>query len=146
MTVYDFEALKQQLNELEEPSLRDLAGDAWRALAGECHRALLVAAAETLHRILGVTNGTDTVVDMHQDPTQGTVQVTIDNIRFKVTVDDEGGTRLAAQVSSTSWTNIASLEELGRVLAKHSCYVVNPDGEVMEPVKVKTDGLAGGTL
>jgi hypothetical protein len=146
MTVYDFEALKQQLDELEEPSLRDLAGDAWRALAGECHRALLVAAAETLHRILGVTNGTDTVVDMHQDPTTGTVQVTIDNIRFRVTVDDEGDAKLAAQVSSTAWTNITSLEELGRVLEKHPCYVVKPDGEVMEPVKVKNAGLAGGTL
>jgi hypothetical protein len=146
MTVYDFEALKQQLDELEEPSLRDLAGDAWRALAGECHRALLVAAAETLHRILGVTNGTDTVVDMHQDPTTGTVQVTIDNIRFRVTVDDEGDAKLAAQVSSTAWTNITSLEELGRVLEKHPCYVVKPDGEVMEPVKVQNAGLAGGTL
>jgi hypothetical protein len=146
MTVYDFEALKQQLDELEEPSLRDLAGDAWRDRAEACRRALLVAAAETLHRILGVTNGADAVVELHQDPTVGTVQVTIDNIRFRVTVDDEGYTKLAAQVSSTSWTNVASLEELGRVLEQHPCYVVKPDGEVMKPVKVKNAGLAGGTL
>jgi hypothetical protein len=146
MTVYDFEALKQQLDELEEPSLRDLADDAWRAREEECRRALLVAAAETLHRILGATNGTDAAVDLHQDPTVGTVQVTIDNIRFRVTVDDEGGTKLAAQVSSTAWSNVTSLDELGRILEKHPCYVVKPDGEVMEPVKVRNAGLAGGTL
>jgi hypothetical protein len=146
MTAYDFDALKRQLDELEEPSLRDLASDAWRARAAQCRGALLVAAAETLHRILGATNGTDPVVDMHQDPTQGTVQVTIDNIRFKVTVDDEGGTKLAVQLSSTAWANVTSMEELGRILEKHPCYVVKPDGEVMEPVKVKNAGLAGGTL
>jgi hypothetical protein len=143
MTTYDFDALKQQLDELEGPSLRDLAEDAWRAREGECRRELLVTAAETLHRILGATNGTDLAVELYQDPTGGIVQVTIDNIRFRVTVDDDE-TKLAVQLSSTAWATITSLGDLGRILKKHPCYVVKPDGE--EPVKVQNAGLMGGAL
>jgi hypothetical protein len=143
MTTYDFDALKQQLDELEGPSLRDLAEDAWRAREGECRRELLVTAAETLHRILGATNGTDLAVDLNQDPTGGTVQLTIDNLRFRVTVDDDK-TMLAVRMSQTSWAYITDLGELGRVLEKHPCHFVHPDDE--EPVKVTNAGLAGGTL
>jgi hypothetical protein len=144
MTDYDFDALRSQLDDLEGPSMRDLAEDAWRDREAQCRRALLVAAQDTLHRILGETNGTDVEVELYQDPTQGTVQLTIDNIRFRVSVDDEK-TLLSVRTSQTSWAYITDLGDLGRVLAKHPCYVVPPDGAV-QPVKVQNAGLKGGSL
>jgi hypothetical protein len=143
MTTYDFDALRGQLDELQGPSLRDLAEDAWRDRKVVCRRALLIAAQDTLHRILGETNGTDVEVDLNQDPTGRTVQLTIDNLRFRVTLDDDK-TMLAVRMSQTSWAYITDLGELGRVLEKHPCHVVHPDDE--EPVKVQNAGLMGGAL
>lgn len=135
----DWDELEALFSVLEEPSLRDRAEDAWvaeemkrRIQEEENKRAVLIACHETIHEILGETNGLDPVVALTSNG--GTVELTIDNIRFRVSVsrrvDGDGDVveerKLAMRSAPTTWAVVASLAEVGRTLQAQPCWVTPP--------------------
>jgi hypothetical protein len=137
MTEFDFDAFESQFDIPPDYSLRARAAAAFEIRKEEEQRELLIAAHETIHGILGETNGTD------PEFTPTSVELTIDNLRFKVEITYEGQRVLRMKVGH-SWPLVHEVEDVGQHLAKDPCYVVAP--ATYETPRVGNFGRAGGTL
>lgn len=112
-----------------ESSLRERALEAWGHVQGEHTLALQRVAYEKIAEILGETNGTDVVTKIdNPNDGDGTVELTVDGIRFQVKVvfpngngevvtgQDPSTVTLSAQTATGNWATVNSLVVLGKLL------------------------------
>lgn len=143
MGEFDFEAAE----EIFTSSLRDRAEVLWAEESGECKRELITAAQETIHEILGEADGTDVTVHLLNACDGGSVELVVDNIRFRVEISFKNAetTRALKMKVNYTWESVKTLLEVGRLLSTHPCYAVKPEDAPPEP-RVPNSGLSGGTL
>lgn len=117
MSFDEISYLDFDLNEAQY--LRERALAAWETERAQREHELLLVAQERIHEVLGAMNAQKVSVELSQSDDEGTVEMTVAGIAFKVQVTQGGDrVRLLAKNKHTGVDEIKDLADLGRLIAE----------------------------
>lgn len=116
---FDFDRAERELHPDPELGLWKRALDAYEVTEQEMERGLLLAAADLLTEILGVSahEASDLTFNFNDGHFPRWIEFTVDGIRLRAVLSDKEDPALLIEVrgimGDTGWPRVDSLEELG---------------------------------